>query len=157
MSVETTTDMPMTTETPMTNVMGGIVDDFQKLMTQQVALLRAEVKRDWDKTKMAMCPIAAGAALGLVALLQLGIAAGLGIYAAASPAGIDPARIPMWGCFALAGLAFGVVSGVLLAIGTRAFQSFNPLPDETIEAFEKNLQSFVTTTSASRGVGSLPR
>jgi len=144
-------------ETPMTDVVRGIVDDFQKLMTQQVALLRAEVKKDWDKTKIAMCPIAAGAAIGVVALLQLGIAAGLGIYAAASPNGLDPARIPMWGCFALAGLGFAVVSGILLAIGTRAFQSFNPLPDETMRAFEKNLQSLVTTTAAPLDARSLPR
>ena len=144
-------------ETPMTESLRGIVDDFQKLMTQEVALLRAEVKRDWDKAKMAMCPMAAGAALGIAALLQFGIAAGLGIYAAGSPVGLDPARIPMWGCFAIAGLAFGIVSGVLLAVGTRAFQSFNPLPEETMKAFEDNLHSFVATNAAPRDVRSLPR
>ncbi|HEX3315668.1 MAG TPA: phage holin family protein [Gemmataceae bacterium] len=144
-------------ETPMTDSLRGIVDDFQKLMTQQVALLRAEVKRDWDKTKMAMCPLAAGAALGLVALLQLGIAAGLGIYAAASPAGTDPAHIPMWGCFGIAGLALAILSGILIAVGVRAFQSFNPLPDETMSSLEKNLQSLVSGTPAPRDVHSLPR
>jgi hypothetical protein len=145
-----------TTDTPITQVVGGILDDFQKLMTQQVALLRAEVTKDWGKTKSAMCPLAVGAAIGVVALLQFGIAVGLGIYAAASPAGVDPAHIPMWGCFALAGLGFAVVSGILVAVGARAFQSFNPLPDETMRAFEKNLQSFVTTSSAPRDVHSLP-
>jgi Putative Actinobacterial Holin-X, holin superfamily III len=143
-------------DTPITDVIRGIVDDFQKLITQQVALLRAEVTKDWHRTKLAMCPLAAGAAIGVVALLQFGIAAGLGIYAAASPAGVDPARIPMWGCFAIAGLGFAVVSGILIAVGARAFQSFNPLPEETVQAFETNLKSFVATTSTSRDVRSLP-
>jgi putative superfamily III holin-X len=151
MAAETTTD------TPMTNVVGGIVDDFQKLMTQEVALFRAEVKREWDKAKAAMCPMAAGAAVSMIALLQFGIAAGLGIHEAVSPAGIDPARLPMWGCFALAGLGFAIVSGILIAVGTRAFRSFNPLPDETVQAFEKNLQSFVASTSTSREAHSVPR
>jgi len=142
---ETTTDVR--TDTPITDVVRGILGDFQQLMTQQVALLRAEVKKDWDMTKAAMCPLAAGAMLGLVALLQFGIAAGLGIYAAASPVP-DPARIPMWGCFALAGLAFGILGGVLILVGTRTFQSFNPLPDETMKAFEKNLQTFVSGSTA---------
>jgi hypothetical protein len=150
MAAETTTD------TPMTNVVGGIVDDFQKLMTQEVALFRAEVKREWDKAKAAMCPMAAGAAVSMIALLQFGIAAGLGIHEAVSPAGIDPARLPMWGCFALAGLAFGVVGGILLAIGMRMFQALHPLPDETMQALEKNLQTFVTS-SASRDVRNLQR
>jgi len=155
MPAETTTET--TSETPMTDCVRGIVDDFQQLVTQQVALLRAEVKRDWDKTKIAMCPVAAGAALGLVALLQFGIAAGLGIYAAASPAGIDPASIPMWGCFALAGVAFAILSAVLLAVGVRAFQSFNPLPDESVSSLEKSLKSLVSGTSTPREVGSLPQ
>jgi putative superfamily III holin-X len=144
-------------ETPMTESLRGIIDDFQKLMSQEIALLRAEVTRDWGKAKLAMCPMAAGAAIGIAALLQFGIAAGLGIYAAGSPVGLDPARIPMWGCFAIAGLAFGIVSGILLAIGTRAFQSFNPLPEETVRAFEKNLESFVATTATSRDARSVSK
>jgi len=137
----------VTTERPITEVVRGIVDDFQKLMTQQVALLRAEVKTDWEKTKMAMMPIAGGAAFGLVALMQFGIAVGMLIYWATSPAGIDPARIPMWGAFGIAGIIFAILSGIMFAVGMNAFKSFNPLPDETMRAFEKNLQTFVSSSS----------
>jgi len=139
----------VSTERPITEVVRGIVDDFQKLMTQQVALLRAEVTKDWQKTKMAMLPIAGGGAFCVVALLQLGIAAGLLIYWASAPAGLDPARIPMWAAFGIAGIAFAVIGGIMIAVGTHAFNSFNPLPDETMRAFEKNLQTFVTTNSPS--------
>jgi hypothetical protein len=143
-------DASTTPDTPITDVVRGILGDFQQLMTQQVALLRSEVKKDWDITKMAMCPLATGMMLGMVALLEFGIAAGLGIYAAGSPVA-DPARIPMWGCFALAGLGFAIVGGILILVGTRTFQSFNPVPDETMRAFEKNLDAFVAGSNAPSG------
>jgi len=146
----------VSTERPITEVVRGIVEDFQKLMTQQVALLRAEVKSDWEKTKMALMPMAAGAAFCLVALVQFGIAAGMLIYWATAPAGIDPARIPMWGAFGIAGILFAAIGGIMIAVGARAFNSFNPLPDETMRAFEKNLQSFVTTTGSPSDARSMP-
>src|SRR5262249_53644616 len=115
----------------------------------------AELKRDWDITKMAVGPLAVGVALSLFAVLEFAIALGLGIYAAASPVP-DPARIPMWGCFALAGLGFLVLGGILVIIATVTLRSFHPLPDETVRAFEKNLQAFVSGSN-SRTVHNAPR
>ena len=38
------------------------------------------------------------------------------------------------------GAAFAVLAAVLIVAGVRRFQSFNPLPDQTVEAFKENVR-----------------
>ncbi len=135
-------------EPSLTDVVSGIVVDFQKLVAQQLALLRAEVRADWEKSKRALRPIFAGIALVAVGTILLGFAAAYGLHWAVSPAGNDLAKLPLWACFAITAIAFLVVGGGLIAIGTRAFQSFNILPNESAEALEKNLKALVDSRAS---------
>jgi hypothetical protein len=130
-------------EPTITEVVSGIVADVQKLVAQQLALLRSEVKGDWDRAKRAMRPMMAGMVVAAVGVMLAGLTAALALYWAVSPADVDSARIPLWGCFGLTAAAFLIVGGGLIAAGVRAFQSFNPLPNETAEALEKNLKALV--------------
>ena len=116
-----------TTDTPITDVVRGILGDFQQPVDAAGRPSAVRSQEVGTSPRWRSVPLASGAMIGMVALLQFGIAGGLGIYAAASPV-VDPARIPMWGCFALAEPL--VVGSVLILVGT--FQSFNPLPDETV-------------------------
>lgn len=130
-------------EPTITEVVAGIVADVQKLAAQQLALLRSEIKGDWDRTKRAMWPMIVGMVFAAVGVVLAGLTAALALYWGVSPADVDPARIPLWGCFGLTAAGFLVIGGGLIAAGVRAFQSFNPLPNETAEAFEKNLKALV--------------
>ena len=130
-------------EPSLTDVVSGIVVDFQKLVAQQLALLRAEVRTDWDKSKRALKPIVIGAVFAAIGALLLGFAAAFGLHWAVSPAGVDAGRLPLWACFALTAAGFVVVGLALIAVGTKAFQSFNPLPVETAAALEQNLKALV--------------
>lgn len=138
----------MSTENPrveptMTEVVSGIVTDFQTLVSQQLALLRAEIRTDWEKSKSALRPIAAGGLLAMVGLILLGFTAAFGLHWSVSPAGADMGRLPLWACFGVAAVAFLGVGTALIAVGVKAFQAFNPLPDKSADALTDNLKALV--------------
>jgi hypothetical protein len=62
------------------------------------------------------------------------------LHWATSPEGTDPAAIPLWGCYGIVGAAVLLIGGVLAFAGKKRFDSFNPLPDETVKAIQENLQ-----------------
>lgn len=130
-------------EPSLTEVVAGIVADFQKLASQQLALLRAELRTDWEKAQAVARPMIVGGALIVVGAILLGIAVALGLHWSLSPAGTDPSRFPLWACFGVAALAFVAIGGAFVAIGTKALQTFNPLPNESVDALEKSLKAIV--------------
>lgn len=116
----------------------GIIDDFQTLLQQQFAMIRAEVLADWTRTKTALWPLALGAALFLIGVPLLCVMLVYLIhYLNGAP---DPARIPLWACYGIVGTIFTLASIVMMLVGIKRFQSFNPLPDETARALQENVQ-----------------
>jgi hypothetical protein len=119
-------------ERSVTSLVSGIVNDAQTLMQQQLALFREEIREDLRKTKEAVTAIAAGvtvAALAvgplvftLVALLR------------------ELALWPWWASALTVGVVFAIIGGALIAVGVQRFRSFNPLPDQSVEALKENLQ-----------------
>jgi len=119
-------------ERSVTSLVSGIVNDAQSLMQQQLALFREEIRTDLRKTKEAVTAIAAGGAVAalavgpfvfmLVALLH------------------ELALWPWWASALLVGVVFAIVGGALIAVGVQRFRSFNPLPDQSVEALKENLQ-----------------
>jgi hypothetical protein len=124
----------------MTGVIAGIVDDFQKLISQQMDMVRAEIRRDWEKTKEALWPLAVGSALLITGGLLVSLMLVFLIHWASSPPAYDLARVPLWGCFGLVGSCFLIVGGILLGMGIHRFHSFTPLPEKSAEALKENVK-----------------
>jgi len=59
---------------------------------------------------------------------------------APSPAALDPARVPLWGCYGLIGAGFLIAGGALLGTGIARFHSFTPLPEKSAEALKENVK-----------------
>jgi len=128
----------------MTGLVKGIITDLGDLIRQEVRFAKAEMKTDFQKTKESIAVLAAGTAVSALGVLLLAwmlvhLLHWLTIPAEAAAA-YDPARVPLWGCF-------GVVGGVLLAIGAalvmagkKKLSSFNPLPDETAKTVKENVE-----------------
>jgi len=134
------TDLRSPPEPSVTSVVKGIVDDFQTLMQQQVALFRAEVMNDWRKTKEAAWPTVVGAGIMAISGIMLSLMLVHLVHWGTSPAGSDPASIPLWGCYGLVGALFAVCGAGLIYFGITRFQSFNPLPEESAQALKENVQ-----------------
>ena len=119
-------------ERSVTSLVSGIVNDAQTLMQQQLALFREEVRTDLRKTRDALTAIAAGAG---VATLAMGPLVFMFVALLHEPAGWS-----WWASAGTVGAVLAVVGGVLIGLGVQRFRSFNPMPDQSVEALKENLQ-----------------
>jgi hypothetical protein len=91
-------------EPSITTLVEGIVNDGQKLISQQFDLMRQEVREELGEVKHAAVTLSAGA----------GLAALAGVMSAHMLVHLlhRSTRMPLWGCY-------GVVAGVLGAAGAE--------------------------------------
>jgi uncharacterized membrane protein YqjE len=129
------------TEPSVTGLVKGIIDDVQTLTKQQFALLKQELEEDFTKSRHAALPMMIGLGVMLIGTLLLGITLGLLLEWAFRP------HLPLWAAFAIVTVVMGGVGFALFYAGQKKFQSFNPLPDRTLEALKENVSSL---TGASR-------
>jgi hypothetical protein len=118
----------------ITSLITGIINDGQDLIRQQLQMFLAEFKNDMRKTKAASLPLFIGAGLCHLALFILGIMLARVLNAA------WPDTIPLWAGFGIVG-AITLISGIVLVlVGKSKFDSFNPLPDRSVEALKENVE-----------------
>ena len=120
-------------EPSVTSLVSGIVHDAQELIKQQSALIRTELREDFRKTKEASLLLACGALAALPAALLLCF--GLVYLLHWSVPAVE-----LWAWFLIVGGVIGIASAALIYSGVKRFQSFNPLPDESIAALRENLR-----------------
>jgi len=134
------TEFPTTSEPGFAPLVRGIVNDIGDLVKQQIAFARAEIKSDLRKSKEAFTMVATGAASAFVGVLFFGLMLVHLLHWLTAPAGTDLSGLPLWGCHGIvAGLFFVVGAGLILA-GKKMFDSFNPLPDQTVQTAKENVE-----------------
>jgi hypothetical protein len=127
-------------EASVTTLVSGIISDAQELFKQQVALIRSEIRDDLRKTKEGALALVSGAVVCLVAGLLFCFALVHLLHWLSAPPGTDPAAVPLWGWFAIVGGVLALAGGALVYAGVKKFQSFNPLPEQSVEGLKENLQ-----------------
>jgi len=131
-----TVSPPAPTNGNLTGLVSGIVDDAQKLMRQQVEMLKAEVKEDFRRSKRA----AEFGAIGIV-MLTVGF---LGLVTALAYFLHEYYQFSLWASWSITGGIFLLIGGALAATSYILLERFNPLPDKTFNALQENL-SWKTT------------
>jgi len=118
----------------------GIVTDAQELIKQQIHMLRAEVKEDMSRSMaVARCM---GASAGLLAVGALFLVIGL------VPLLHDLVpSLPVWACWMIVGGVLCVGGLVAYFAGKRILDSYNPLPDKTMNALQENVQCLTNPQS----------
>jgi Putative Actinobacterial Holin-X, holin superfamily III len=122
-------------QSSVTGLVTGIINDAQELFKQQLALLKAEVRDDLRKTRDAALALGVGAGVAAVGGVML---CWMLAYLLNWAVGDD--RLPLWACVGIVGGLLTLVGGVLLYLGKKKFDSFNPLPDETAQALKENVE-----------------
>jgi len=116
----------------LTGLVSGIISDAQTLVRQQVEMVREEIRSDLRKTKEAVTSIAAGAAVAALAAGPL-----VFMFVALLH---ELAGWAWWASALTVGAVFAAAGGGLVYAGIQRFRSFNPLPDQSVEALKENLQ-----------------
>jgi len=127
-----TVSPPTTEGQSITGLVSGILHDAQELFKQQVALARAEIKADLQRTVQAAVMLVIGALILVPAVFLL---CNMLVYLLHELAGLS-----QWASYGIVGAAFTVLGAVLIFLGIQRFRSFNPMPDQTVEAFKENVR-----------------
>lgn len=117
----------------VTHLVGGIFKDAQKLVEQQLALLRQEVKDDLHKTKEAGLFVICGSVIGLVGGIVLAFML-VELLSWAAP------QLPLWACYGIVAAPITAAGCALFCVGIQKFNSFNPLPDQSVQALKETMQ-----------------
>ena len=126
-----TEQQPATANGTLTMLVSGIMDDAQKLVRQQIDMLKAEVREDFRRSKLA----AEFGGLGIV-MLTVGF---LGLVAALAYFLHEHYQFSMWASCGITGGIFLLIGGALAATSYILLERFNPLPDKTFNALQENL------------------
>lgn len=116
----------------VTSLVSGILEDAQELVKQQVALVRAELKADFQRSVRAATLLAVGAMALLPAIFLL---CNMLVYLLHELAGLS-----LWASYGLVGGIFALFGAVLVSLGVQRFRSINPLPDQSVEAIKENVR-----------------
>jgi multisubunit Na+/H+ antiporter MnhB subunit len=130
------TNVQSGSDVSVTSLVGGIVNDAQELMKQQLALFKAEVKEDMRKTTEATVSLVIGLTATFIGSIVLCFALAHLLHWAFT---YDAPHL-LWVWYAVVGGAVTAVGVGLAYCAYQKFRSFNPLPDETAEALKENLE-----------------
>lgn len=126
-------EMPATNEPQnATRLVSGILEDATKLISQHVALFRAEVRRDFKRSVTAAKYLSTGSLLIGVGCLFLAISL-VPLLGEFFPS------LSLWSRWAILGGTFVVAGAIAFAIGQSVMRSFNPLPDQTLAAIQEDV------------------
>jgi len=134
------TQVPTTSEPGFATLVRGIVNDIGDLVKQQIQFARAEIKADIRKSKEALALLALGAGSAFVSVLFFGLMLVHLLHWLTAPSGTDLSGLPLWGCHAIVAGLFLVVGAGLIYSGKKMFDSFTPLPVQTVQTAKENVE-----------------
>jgi len=118
----------------LSSLVGGIVDDAQKLIEHQFTLLKLDVRKDIDRAKETLLILGVGVGLlsgaGILLLFMLVHL----IEWLARP------NLEWWHCYAFVAGALALVGGILFYRGRQKLETIHVIPEETTQGLKENLQ-----------------
>jgi hypothetical protein len=105
------------------SLVSGILVDLQHLVEQQFQLTRMEIEREFQKRAAAAALFGLGLGVCFLGAVMTSLALAELLHWAASPAGTDPALLPLWTCYAVVAAVLFAVGGVLTLASRAKFKS----------------------------------
>jgi len=118
-------------DAPVSSLVGGIVQDAQKLLVEQMTLFQVELKHDLQRTWLALIPLVIGLAVMLTALFLLGMGASH-YLCTAMPA------LPLWGGYVAVGVIVAI-AGILLSLWGKSMLTAVKPVDTALKGLEENV------------------
>jgi len=133
-------DLHPSPEQSTTSLVGGILDDFETLLKQQMELTRQEIINEVHKARDAALNLAIGAGVTFLAAVSLFFGGVHLLHWLTGPAGMDPAWLPMWACYGIIGFILAATAGILLTAAVMKLKSIKPLQNPAAEALKENVK-----------------
>jgi len=124
----------------LASLLKGIVSDVGELLKQEFQFAKVEIKTDLRKTGQASSLLACGVGVTALGGIFLALMLVYLLHWLTSPPGADSASLPLWSCYAIIGFLFLVGGAALMLAGKKKFDSFNPLPEQTVATVKENVQ-----------------
>jgi hypothetical protein len=125
--------LPEANAQSMSSLVGGIVNDAQDLIKQQMALLKHDIRADIRQAKEGLTSLAIGGAVTGLGIVHLSL---MLVYLLNWLA----PSLPLWACFGSIGGIVTVAGAALAYAGVQRLSAMNPLPEQSVEAFKENVQ-----------------
>jgi hypothetical protein len=127
----------METSESVSSLVGGILNDAQQLMRQEVALARREIHEEVNKAKTAAASVAVGGVTLFLGEISLCFAVVYLIYWLTN---VTNEHFPLWACFAIVGAVLVAAGVALLYLARTKVQDINLVPPQTAETMRENVQ-----------------
>lgn len=114
------------------SLVGGLIEDSQRLFRQEVALARHEMQEQWDRAKTAGAMLSSGLAVLALAGILLGIMVAKLLVLAG---------LPEWAGYAISGVAFAIIGGALMATGAAKLNQVSLVPPQTAETLREDVET----------------
>ena len=111
-------------------LLGEVTGDLSKLMRQEVALAKVELKEEATKAGKASGMLGGAGAVGYLVLVFLSLAL---MFA------LDEVMPIGWAAL-LTAVILGVVAAVLFVVGRNKLKQVNPKPEQTVETLKEDVQ-----------------
>jgi hypothetical protein len=122
------------TPASMTAQIGGIINDAQQLVRQEIALARQEIHQEVNKAKEAALELELGVLTTLVGAILLSLMLVHLLY------WLTQERFPLWACYGVVGAFFAIVGALLLYAARNKVNSIHVVPPQTAETMGENVQ-----------------
>lgn len=121
-------------EPSMASLAGGIVNDAQTLIKQELALAKREVADELIKGKTALMTLGTSIGIGLVGAVLLGFMLVYFLH------GVWSELLSLGACHGIVGAALVILGRGLFLLGKKRARAVNLMPEQTIATMKDNFQ-----------------
>jgi len=117
-------------ERPLKDVVQGIIGNVQDIIRSEVRLAKAELADQATKARSALTVMGAGALAGIYSVALLLVTCVLGLATV----------LPAWMAALIVAGVSGIVSAILMSIGTGRLRTVHPTPEKAIHTVKENVR-----------------
>lgn len=121
------------------SLVSDILGDLQHLVEQQFLLTRRELEVELRQRAAAAAIFGVGLGILFLDGIVLCLTVAHLLHWVASPAGTDPATLPLWGCYAVVTVVLAVIGVILAQIGRARFRSIYPCQNPATEIMQEHV------------------
>jgi hypothetical protein len=134
---------PAESQPSVASLVGGLIEDTQRLIRQEVALAKRGVEEEWEKTKEGAALMAGALALFTLVAILFGFTLVKLLHQYVLPN-------HEWACFAIVTGGFAVGGALLLYAGLTKFKQVDVVPQQSVDSIRQDVQAITDAVTSDR-------